>query len=209
MSENGKDRIVIDFIDPLFAVALNVSFAVIFYEPWFKDLRLIFEPQHLFALGTLFLAYSVVITSWVGYHRSIRRKWIDVEKRAGRLRFILDVLLLIAYFVLLTSYGNFRRELWLAVLIFVLFVAWDQGKRKEWPEQSPDDVARRGVTVFWLIVLAIPATVYTVRPPGARFEWEDWLVLASAIAATFLYRKHKNALWWKSMLVRLGYPSSI
>ena len=104
-------RTAIDFIDPLFAVVLNVSFAQVYLEPWFRDFRRISTEPYLFYCSTLVLGYLTVIFSWVGYHRSIRTKWIDVERRPGRRRFFYDILLLIAYFVLLVSYDNFRSDI--------------------------------------------------------------------------------------------------
>jgi hypothetical protein len=95
MAPSKEDnRIAIDFIDPLFAVVLNVSFAQVYLEPWFADFRLVFQEPHKFHVATLSLGYLTVIQSWIGYHRSIRTRWINVHALEGRFRFFLDVLVL-------------------------------------------------------------------------------------------------------------------
>jgi len=207
------NRTAIDFIDPLFAVVLNVSFAQVYLEPWFRDFRRVFTEPYLFYCLTLVLGYLTVIFSWVGYHRSIRTKWIDVERGPGRRRFFYDILLLIAYFVLLVSYDNFRRELVVLAVINLLFVIWDYYKQQEWPEVAEPDpskrlnsAARRGITVFWFAVFSILAAIYFFFPPSGRFCAEDWVVLALAILFTVLYRLHKEHPAAKGLMLHLCYP---
>lgn len=210
----GSDsRTAIDFIDPLFAVVLNVSFAQIYLEPWFRDFRRILAEPYLFYCSTLVLGYLTVILSWVGYHRSIRTKWIDVETRPGRRRFFYDILLLIAYFVLLVSYDNFRRELVVLAVINLLFVIWDYYKQQEWPEAAEPDrdkrlnsAARRGISVFWFVVFSLMASTYFFCPPTVRFCTEDWVMLALAILFTLLYRLHKEHPIGKGLMLWLCYP---
>jgi hypothetical protein len=210
----GRDsRTAIDFIDPLFAVVLNVSFAQIYLEPWFRDFNKIFTEPYFFYCSTLALGYLTVILSWVGYHRSIRTKWIDVETHPGRRRFFFDILLLIAYFVLLVSYDNFRRELLVLAVINLFFVIWDYYKQQEWPEAKEPDrdkrlnsAARRGISVFWLIVFSSLAAAYFFCPPTVRFCTEDWVILALAILFTIFYRLHKDHPVGKWLMMRLCYP---
>ena len=208
MADNGNGRIAIDFIDPLFAVVLSVSFAQIFSQQWFQDWRLILHEPTIFYIMTLFLAYLTVILSWVGYHRSVNRCPIMVNSFAGRARFYLDILLLISYFILLVSYENFRREINVVAIVFLLYWAWDQFKRIEWTERDVDSTARRGVTVFWLIFFAFLAFAYQVHPPAKARGCEDWLIALSAITGTILYRWHKKFLWFKWLLLRLGFPEA-
>jgi hypothetical protein len=77
---NGKQGdIVIDFIDPLFAVVLHISFVEIMTKPWFSEIRLVIHSPYLFHLGTLILAYTTIINSWIGYHQSIKKNPINVD----------------------------------------------------------------------------------------------------------------------------------
>lgn len=214
---NGSDsqqRIVINFIDPLFSVALGGSFAQILVEPWFKNWWTIWhQPATVFAIATLvFLGYFTVILSWVGYHQSIRNHPIKVETSAGRWRFTLDVVLLLIYFVLLVSYDHFARELWILAAIYFFFIIWDQKKRLEAAPGSADEKRvlqlRRGVTVFWFLAYFILASFYQFCPPVLRFECRDWLILLAAFCGTFLYRfhkEHRNPEW---LLLFLGKPNA-
>jgi hypothetical protein len=213
MANGGNNEIAIDFIDPLFAVALNVSFAQIFTEPWFLDRRLVLREPNIFYVATLFLAYLTVVLSWVGYHRSIKKCQISVESWSGRGRFYSDILLVFSYFVLLVSYKNFQRELRVLALIFLLYWGWDHLKRVECPETEENDVARRrdsvarrGVTVFWMLFFLLLALFYQFHPPAKAQACEDWLVLITAILGTSLYRWHKRFLWWKQLLLIFGFP---
>jgi hypothetical protein len=206
---NGKqDGIVIDFIDPLFAVVLHISFVEVMSKPWFSDLRLIFRPPFFFQLGTLFLVYITIINSWIGYHQSIKTSPIDVAKFWGRCRFLLDIVLLIFYFILVTGYEDFRRELWVLVVIFLIFVLWDQCKRAEISDTSENSSARRGVTVIWflifLIFFVVDRVVFKVPCLVELRSWVEQLILFAAIASNILYRLHKGNLQPKGLLVFLG-----
>jgi hypothetical protein len=214
---NGNDsqqRIVINFIDPLFSVALGGSFAQVLAEPWFKNWWTIWDqPATVFAIATLvLLGYLTVVLSWVGYHQSIRNHPIKVETAAGRLRFTLDVVLLMIYFVLLVSYDNFARELWILAAIYFVFIIWDQQKRLEAKVASAEEKKvlqlRRGVTVFWFVAYFILASLYCFCPPPARFECRDWFVLLAAFSGTFLYRFHKEHRKPEWLLLFLGNPNA-
>lgn len=209
---NHENKIAIDFIDPLFAVVLNVSFAQIYTQGWFLDVGLIFHDPNNFYVVTLILGYLTVILSWIGYHRSIKTRWISVQSVPGRWRFALDVLLLISYFVLLVSYENFRRELWLLAIIFLLFIVWDVFKCLEWPDgkesdidKRRDSIGRRGVTVIWFLFFLLLAIFHKIHPPATLHSCEDWIILLAAILGTYLYRLHKEKLWWKGLLLRLAF----
>ena len=212
--DDSQQRIVINFIDPLFSVVLSASFGQIYLDYWFKDFSNIWNEQTLFLVLTLMLGYLTVILSWVGYHQSIKSTPIKIETAAGRWRFGLDVVLLISYFVLLVSYGNFRRVLGIIVVIYLLFFLWDQMKRHELLDshrrELVDSARRRGVTVFWLIVFLAITILYIVVAyrPSAPHDCRDWAFLVAAMASTILYRFHKKHLWYKPCLDILGFPNS-
>jgi len=206
--DDGKNAIVIDFIDPLFAVVLHISFAEVLHKPWFLNFHMIFQQPYLFQLGTLFLAYLTIINSWIGYHQSIKKKPIDVENFWGRVRFGLDIVLLIFYFILVASYEDFHRELWVLAVVFLIFVLWDQAKRAETSDNSEDSSARRGVTVFWFGVFLLFFVGYKVISGSPCFVgllyWIEPSILVAAIISSFFYRLHKSYLQPRSFLVFLG-----
>jgi hypothetical protein len=94
MTERKDEDIAIDFIDPLFAVVLDISFTQIHDQPWFRDWHLVLREPYPFLIVTLFLGYLTVVLSWVGYHQSVKKCQINVYKKAGRCRFYLDIMLL-------------------------------------------------------------------------------------------------------------------
>ncbi len=209
-ANDSQQRIVINFIDPLFSVVLSTSFAQIYIDYWFTDFRNLWHLKPIFIVATLGLGYLTVILSWVGYHQSIKSTPIRIETPAGRWRFGLDVVLLITYFVLLVSFGNFRRVLWTIVVIYLLFFIWDQMKYREirahHQEEKLDSARRRGVTVFWfLIFLGIAVMLYFYPLQPQAYRPQHWLILVSAGAATILYRFHKKYLWLARILDRLAF----
>jgi len=219
MASGDDDHIGVDFIDPLFAVALGLNFEALQKEPWFTDWLLIVHSwQNCFVFLTLVLAWATVILSWVGYHRSIKTNPIKVQTLAGWCRFILDVLLLVFYSILLVSYANFKVELRVLAVVFFLFIVWDIFKKKEHPigdykRKNPDDYEarwkasgqQRGVTVVWFVYFLLLTLFYAVHPPQSPCGREDWLVLMLALLGTVLYRVHKKHLWPPRTLKFLGY----
>jgi Ca2+/Na+ antiporter len=208
---NGDNRIAIDFIDPLFAVALHINFVEVMHEAWFLNLRLMWQPDNAFAVLTILLGYSAVVTSWVGYHQSVQKRQINVDNPYGQTRFFLDIVLLLAYFFLLVNFRNFSRELWALVFIFAVFVLWDWCKKRDWPRDTPNEervdedatVEGRGITVFWFICVIIVALLYTFTPAD---RCKDLFVLVAMIISIWLYRQHKKHHWFKSLIFNLGRP---
>jgi len=50
VTQNEDDKIAIDFIDPLFAVVLHMSFVQMKEEPWFSNFRLTYHDPYYFRL---------------------------------------------------------------------------------------------------------------------------------------------------------------
>lgn len=202
-----KDRIAIDFIDPLFAVVISISFTEVMKKSWFISPSLLGNATEAFGLGSLILGYLTVILSWVGYHLSIRSKPIKIEMCPGLLRFILDVVLLAAYWLFLVKFDRFLFQLFMLSIIYLMFVVWDQLK---WWEYSDEDdrqsKRRRGVSVFWFLVLLVLFLIYWVRGGmGKPPELFDWLFLSLAYSATVLYRFHKSWLHPRWLLDLLSF----
>ena len=239
MGLDSENRIAIDFLDPLFAVILHLSFDQIRHEPWFAIPKLIFVEPNLFYLAILSLGYTTVILSWIGYHVSVRKCGIDVQNPYGKWRFFFDIVLLFSYFVLLENYRNLGKELWVLAFIFFVFMLWDHMKRLEWPDdrierekpkvpgetdeqrikreelEGPERQKaqqgrqqRRGVTVFWFLIFLFLASIYRLLPDVGTCGCGDCLALAAAFLGVFLYRSHKDKLWWKPLLMVLGKPKA-
>ena len=207
MSETVTNKkYYIDFIDPLFAVVLHISFThAVMKQAWFEDLAHLFSPDILFGFVTLFLGYLVVIQSWVGYHESVREKPI---RESGR--FYIDVFLLTAYLLLTLKFENFAFVLTLLVVIFGLFAFWDKLKAREYPDGSQDVAAklRRGITVFWFFVFLLLSGLYgtIITFWGEAVKYYRWVFLIMAIIATLMYRGHKRRLWWEGFVKKIPVP---
>jgi hypothetical protein len=214
MGHDPDNKIAIDFLDPLFAVIFHISFVQVYEQQWFWSPRLIFAQPNLFHVATLSLTYFTVISSWIGYHVSVKTRGIDVENPYGKWRFFFDIMLLFSYFVLFVSFENFKRELWILAFIYFVFIFWDQMKRLEWRDEDEkkdiasrrDLVARRGVTVFWFVFFLGLAVVYQIYSPTGSCGCEDCMVFIAALLGILLYRLHKQKLWFKGALMILGYP---
>src|SRR6266571_5555152 len=85
-SNDSSDLVFVRFIDILFAVVLGQSFVIlssILQDPWTNVLR----------LPVVFAVYAVVITSWYGYHQSVKQVRIR-----STWRWLIDVMLLFVYY---------------------------------------------------------------------------------------------------------------
>src|SRR5205809_4877864 len=115
MTDRDKKTFGIDFLDPLFAVAIHIGFTHgVLEEPWFKEWRWPRGHETFDAL-VLLLAFGTVVLSWVGYHRSISLKPLRAEDRMGLVRFILDVVLVSLYALLLVKF----KDIDVTLLIYV------------------------------------------------------------------------------------------
>src|SRR5262245_4795259 len=131
MQRERPNGLVLDFIDPLFAIAIHISLVegvmrTHWYLAWHQgrvDLPQLTRSD-VFNLFVLLLGYLFVFTSWVGYHRSVKNKPIKDETGAGYVRFIIDVVLLIVYAVMLAAFEHFVLVLTLIVISFLLFIFW-------------------------------------------------------------------------------------
>lgn len=193
-TDKGSSRIAIDFIDPLFAVVMHISFVEVMERPWFAPASANFQPSFAFDIGILLLGYSTVVLNWVGYHLSIRDKPIRIETFPGLLRFISDIALLACYWLLLVKFENLWFVLLMLAMVYWVFVVWDQLKWWEYKDSdTPPTRRRRGISTFWAILFTLLFGLYWVLGVGDETRGTgDWAFLVVAHFATILYRVHKN-----------------
>ena len=149
----------IDFIDPLFAVAIHIGIVEgLMTEPWLAEHEHRSFPTTLPEYANLLLFVAgiwTIVASWVGYHVSIQKREIK-----GEARFVLDIVLLGLYIFLLLY---FRSPLAMALLlasIYAVYIAWDYFKTVEYagefygpislPEREP--LVPNGLTYLWRCV---------------------------------------------------------
>jgi Ca2+/Na+ antiporter len=142
---DGQERkFRIDFIDPLFAVAIHIGFVEnLFEHKWFKDRALPNTGESWADVLLFIIGLLVIVLSWVGYHNSINNKPIRDDWR-----FMLDIVLLVLYIFLLVYSSDVK---WMAawmVLIFVVYAAWDYAKTLEYPEDYYPNRQPRGPRTY-------------------------------------------------------------
>lgn len=154
-----------------------------------------------FDIAALFLGYTTVVLSWIGYHQSIREKPIRMDTRAGFFRFIIDIGLLACYWLLLVKFENFWFVLLMLLVIYWVFVLWGRLKWEEYKsEDTPQYCRRRGVSTFWAIFFTAIFMVYWFAPNPY-----DLMFLIAAYIGTILYRLHKGYLRPQTILDVLAF----
>lgn len=181
----------VDFIDPLFAVAVSLGLAGLATRSWFTAGRWPtgseWFPLFVFLLGSVTLVWS-----WVGYHQSIIEKPLK-----GLVRFFLDVILVSCYAVLLLDIDHFGVVLNTLVLIYGFFFLWDVAKIREYPDKytGPGPLRKKFrrelVTVVFFVLFGLLALFY-------QYGWHnDELALVVAVVLTFVYRLWKFEPIWR------------
>jgi len=209
---NQKKGYAIDFIDPLFAVAIHIGFVEgIMEEKWFEPLRFPADGEWV-DFAVFILGLVVLVLSWVGYHESVR---LNPIKETGR--FWMDVILLILYILMLVKYGELQLFTLILFFIFSVYIAWDVLKIKEYPTKyytSDENVtgilivknyaqtfvslnteskfAREVVTFAWMLYflalfLATFAFIHS-------YPQTEWMILVLLYFGIFAYRFDKNKL---------------
>jgi hypothetical protein len=127
MNRDSDSKFRIDFIDPLFAVAIHIGFVEgLLHEAWWRKQSFPTYINEYANLAMFAAGLCILVLSWIGYHRSISTKPIDSDQR-----FALDIVLLLLYIFLLLY---FRSPAYVAILLFAVYVAyafWDFYKTKE------------------------------------------------------------------------------
>ena len=173
---------VTDFIDPLFAGAITVGVAEFIKEKWFQA-WIVPTGQEWFHIFTLCLGLLTVILSWSGYHKSIKRHPLQ-----GRIRFLIDVVIVILYAVLLAKFASVDASFCLLMIIYWFYVLWDTWKIKEYSEEYRDASGkvkpkhRERVSITYAFVFtalyAVYHTFYSLNTTGT-------LVMSRSVSEAF------------------------
>jgi hypothetical protein len=146
VNENQASKVGLGFVDILFAVVVGIGFEQAIGRPWFRAFPYNWLDPDLwmFVLGN-----TVVIASWVGYHRMMTEEELDPEVSSiqGTLRFVVDIFLLVLYCRLLVAIEGPLDALEIIVWVFSLYVVWD------WIVVTERYVQKRsGVSLLWLVL---------------------------------------------------------
>jgi Na+/melibiose symporter-like transporter len=117
----------------------------------------------------LFLAYTIVITGWIGWTKSITRN-SHSENALGNFRFVTDLFILFLFYYLINltspekilSYGE--TFIWVLPVIFGSYIIWDMLKYYEYKCDSPEELQHRKKrfrdTICFTIPFVIQALLY-------------------------------------------------
>ena len=192
----------------IFAYICHVIFAIIIATSYESAIKLFINPKESFLMNSTFviygleflLAYSAIISGWIGYARSMM-KWPHTNTKYGTLRFSLDIAILFCYFGLLISAdpenefkNNFLK--WIFVL-FVLFLVSDFIKIKEYYKTRGKIVKQsliRSIMKTTIFVIIIGVILHITTLQGSKLI-EDTaiytIILLVVTSIMILYR------YWK------------
>jgi succinate dehydrogenase hydrophobic anchor subunit len=164
--EVDSSDVYVRFVDILFAVVLGQSFVLLTskYTAWFED-----GSSHAVEIATICLVYGLVVTSWVGYHRSVKAYPI-----LKPYRFLVDIGLLFMYYVAFASAGDFGLITRLFVVVFIAYALWDCLRLIEYlprltsaVEERKELMKRAGVSAVFVVALLLLSFFHSSLFPQA------------------------------------------
>ena len=187
MAGEQNTGIGLGFIDVLFAFVVGFGLENVNDKPWVRELLSNWLDRDLWMFV---LANTVVVGSWIGYHKAMMYLNREVNNLQSLSRFIIDVILLFEYFRLLANIGDPRLMFAIIFQVFILYLLWNLIVKTEGTEAKKVARLWRPATVFWCFIFGITYLIAR-NVPWAGYENVEWLILASAgILGTFLYRLH-------------------
>jgi len=118
IAEKERSDLFVRFIEFLFAVVIGQSF--LFLSSQAGVFSWVTNPlRNILTLGNAILAYSLVVTSWIGYHDSTKKLPM---KNVGR--FVIDIFLLFLYSLTFASLNSFSTISLILFAVFLLYFAW-------------------------------------------------------------------------------------
>jgi len=195
--------------------AVNILFALVLIQSFpiatkiFTPLTNLFDIFYIVnAIGLLFV-YFFIITSWIGYFKSIQSQHHS-EKKSGLARFGIDIFIIYLYYYLVqivereidpTQVANYSEIfIWILPIIVGAFVLWDAIKWLEHPPNSPTDrkYMRGRMIITWIFLggVIVQASIYSnisSIPPlklGDIVVW-DILFFITSFIMTYFYRRRK------------------
>jgi len=181
--------IYVHFIDILFAVIIGQSFVLLNSQNGFRT-WLAQPSENAFGIATLLLVYGLVITSWVGYHRSTR-----IYPIKNPLRFVIDVVLLFLYYMGFVEANNFQMIVWIFFYAFLSYTVWDIVRILEYfnkKERRSDLLKRLGITALFAAIFFVTAEVYVSI--NKEIVGVAWAFFVFILVLLIIYRYLK---WYK------------
>lgn len=117
--------------------------------------------QNIVTIGDVILAYSLVITSWIGYHASVKK--LPMRKIG---RFIIDLFLLFLYSLAFASVKSFAAISLVLFGVFVLYFVWSIIRLYEYyPHRKNYGLVKRSIQAgLFTIGFAVVALLIAFYP---------------------------------------------
>jgi len=195
--------------------AIHLIYAIIISQS-FSLASVIFVPiENLFSFEgflkgfALFLAYTIVITGWVGWSKSIIRN-PHSENVLGNFRFVTDLFILFWFYYLINltnpekinAYGE--TFVWVLPVIFGSYIMWDMLKYFEYKSDTPEEIKHRKkrlkITIYFWIAFVAQGVLYSYAVNFQPFlKWGEnsaWniIFISASFALIIAYR-------WKKWVV--------
>lgn len=199
-------------MNDLYQYAVHLIYAVLIGQSFSIASKVFVPIENLFNFEgfshgcALFLVYTIVITGWVGWTKSITKN-PHSPNALGNFRFVTDlfILFLFYYLINLTDPDKFVQYgetfTWVFPLIFGTYIIWDLLKYFEYKSDIPQEVKKRKhrlkVTICFFFPFLIQALVYVYVIQTQPFlKWDtsnawDIVFMSSSFALTIAYRWKK------------------
>jgi len=182
MTSNNKDlsEIYVRFVDILFAVVLATSFSTIL-SPQGLPNWLMNPLANITILGNVLLAYTLVITSWIGYHMSVSKLPIK-----SVWRFLIDILLLFLYNAAFMNITSFQIISIILAIVFMCYLIWVTIRYFEYKQEaSLWNIKER---VVHAVIFAVSFIVIAFFANFIVNQTVDGILLVCSFILLILYR---------------------
>jgi hypothetical protein len=178
----------IDFLDPLFAIAIHIGFA----EGILKELPA-GKERTTFDYWVFSLGFITLMLSWIGYHQSIKKRPLVEYSSFNFLnvRFWFDVLCVMLYAAMMIYYLSLAKVVWFIVLVFACYVIWDIAKILEKVGIRVWGV-RENVSLVFLLLSLLLAWIQEIVASRGQLEFYAVAILAAAYGLVIGYRFAKE-----------------
>lgn len=201
-----------EFVSMLFAL-VAAQVAIMAYRVWTASDGNVDNAQtaRLAAFAHLFLALMVIVTSWIGWSKSVSAdKRVDTYLDLKFLALILDIVIVVFYFFLVSSVDILRDasgdslappsaspEIQWSLILLLLYAVWDAVTK--WPQgdDSPKNwpLHALGTSFASILTLGAAAVIYVVNWKWARTPSPFDVILfdVALISVFILFRVLKSA----------------
>jgi hypothetical protein len=208
-------------MDRFYQYAVHIAFGVVIAQSFYSATQKFIPFSQLLTFnGTLLasslvMAYFIIITSWIGYYKSIKKSGYT-ETKLGATRFGMDFLILFVYYYFISlltadikpnpappSWMNVNYYdvfVWLMPILFAIYWAWDIVKFLEYrcdsKKKKQDRRNRMVITIIFFWVFVAQSAAYQFFVPqmelklGGYVIW-DFVFMVLTTVAVLAYRRRK------------------